>query len=158
MEPDDVAVVFFDMAGLPGWGSEAGPTDPDTSTILERYLGPVGADIRLVQGYTALVVSTNVRGALLATMDLLREAMRSSGSATAGAHVTRIAPDDVGPMARCARTAATLSELADADRLLVTGDVVIALEPVDGSVLSFDAGPRADVDGDRLATYSVRRR
>ena len=77
------ATIFVNLAGLPGWGSQASPTDPDTSAILDRYLGPVNAEIRLVAGCTALAVVPDVRQGLLATLDLLREAARSSGSASA---------------------------------------------------------------------------
>jgi hypothetical protein len=152
------ALLFFDLAGLPGWGSEAGPTDPDTSTVLERYLGGVAGEVRQVQGYTVLAVATDMRRALHATLDLLGEAARSSGSAVAGVHVTEAAPEEVGPSSRAARIAATLAGLAEADRVLVTGAVIAALDPSEGSTLSFDAGPTADVDGERFATYAVRRR
>jgi hypothetical protein len=156
--PSPVVVLYFDLAGLPGWGSEAQPSDPDTSTILERYLGPLAAEIRLVQGYTALAMVHDAHAAILATMDLLGEAARSSGSATAGAYITQDALEEVGPASRAARTAAALAGLAEADRLLVTADVIGALRPADGSTLSFDTGSPADVDGVRLSTYVVRRR
>jgi hypothetical protein len=31
-----IAAVFLDLTGLPGWGTEPEPDDPDTSTIVER--------------------------------------------------------------------------------------------------------------------------
>jgi hypothetical protein len=150
-------VVFFDLAGLPGWGSDIQPSDPDTSTILDRYLGPAGGGVRLVQGCTALAVIPGVRAGLLATMEVLGEAGRTSGSATAGAQIVSD-PDQVGPGSSSARAAEVLASLAEADRLLVTGDVVAALPPADGSTLSFDAGPTAEIGGVRVASYSVRRR
>ena len=70
----------------------------------------------------------DAHAAILATMDLLGEAARSSGSATAGAHITQDALEDVGPASRAARTAAALAGLAEADRLLVTADVIGALQ------------------------------
>src|SRR5262245_57569019 len=79
-----VLVLFFDLSGLPGWGSEAQPNDPDTSSILDHYLGPLAADIRLVRGCTAMAIVHDAHAALAAAMDLLGESARSSGSATAG--------------------------------------------------------------------------
>lgn len=151
-------VVFFDLAGLPGWGSDVQPSDPDTSTILERYLGPANGEVRLVQGCTALAVVPGVRDGLIATMEVLAEAARTSGSATAGAQVVLDASDQLGPGSSAARAAAALAAVSDADRLSVTGDVVAALQPLDGSTLSFDAGPTAEIGGARVASYSVRRR
>jgi hypothetical protein len=151
-------VVFFDLAGLPGWGSDIQPSDPDTSTILERYLGPAKGEVRLVQGCTALAVVPDVRAGLLATMEVLAEASRTSGSATAGAQVVQDAPDQIGPGSSPARAAAALASVADAARLLVTAEVIAALQPADGSTLSFDAGPTAEIGGGRVASYSVRRR
>ena len=151
-------VIFFDLAGLPGWGSEVQPNDPDTSTILERHLRPVSGEVRLVRGYTALAVVPGVRAGLLATMEVLGEASRTSGSATAGAQVAGEALDQIGPESSPARAAAALAAVSETDRLLVTGDVVAALQPADGSTLSFDAGPTAEIGGGRVASYSVRRR
>lgn len=151
-------VVFFDLAGLPGWGSDVQPADPDTSTILERHLGPANGDIRLVRGYTALAVVPDVRGGLVATLELLAEASRTSGSATAGAQVTTDPSDQIGTDSKASRAAATLASLAASDRLLVTGDVVSTLQPADGSALAFDPGPAADLAGERVASFSVRRR
>jgi hypothetical protein len=153
-----ILVLFFDLAGLPGWGSEAQPNDPDTSSILDHYLGPLAADIRLVRGCTAIAIVHDAHAALAATMDLLGESARSSGSATAGAHVTRDAIDEVGPGSHVARAAAELASLAEADRLLVSAEVLELLGPADGAVLSFDPGTPADVDGQRLHTFVVRRR
>lgn len=152
------ALMFFDLAGLPGWGSEAAPNDPDTSTMLERYLGGVAGDIRVVQGCTVLAVATDVRRGVHAAMDVLGEAARSSGSAVAGLHVTSAALDDIGPSSHDARVSAALAELAEADRLLVTADAVAALGSQKSSTLMFDVGPAADLDGERFATFSVRRR
>lgn len=153
-----VAVTYVDLAGLPGWGSDAGPNDLDTSTILDRHLGPSAGAVRLVQGYTAIAVFTDVRRAVTATLDLLAEAARTSGSATAGMQVTSDPIEDVGPSSRAGRLAAMLADHAEADRLLVTGDVIAALAPADGSTLSFDSASSAELDGERVATYSVRRR
>jgi hypothetical protein len=151
-------VVFFDLAGLPGWGSDVQPSDPDTSTILERHLRPANGEVRLVQGCTALAVIPGVRAGLLATMEMLGEASRTSGSATAGAQVVAHLPDQVGPGSSSARAAEALAVVSDAGQLLVTGDVVDALHPTDGSILSFGAGPTAEIGGERVASYSVRRR
>ena len=147
-------VVFLDLAGLPGWGSEAQPTDADTSTIVERHFGLTGAGVRLVQGCTVLISSAGAREALLATMALLREASRSSGSATAGAQLIAEAPDEVSPMSRSARTAAALATIADADRLLIAETLKASLG--DGA-FAFDPGPAAFVDGDRVLSFAVRR-
>lgn len=155
-EPAATAV-FLDLAGLPGWGSDPGPDDPDTSTIVDRHAAPAGGEIRLVRGCTVLTTYGDPRAAVRATLSLLVEAQRSSGSAVAGAHLGASAPDDVGPDTNVARVAAALSELADADKLLVTAQVVEALED-GGSDLAFDDGPHADVDGERISTFVVRRR
>jgi class 3 adenylate cyclase len=92
---------------------------------------------------------------LWATLGLLAEAQRSSGSAVAGAHIQIGDADDTGPATSVARVAASLAKLAEADRLLVTREVVDALGgPAD---LAFDDGPHADADGHRIMTYVVRR-
>jgi hypothetical protein len=153
-----VAVTYVNLAGLPGWGSDAGPNDLDTSTILDRYLGPAAGAVRLVHGCTALAMFPDVRGAVNAALDLLAEAARTSGSANAGMHVTVDPSDDIGPASHAGRLAAQLADLAEADRLLVTGEVIAALSPADGSALSFDPAPSAELDGERIATYAVRRR
>lgn len=157
MRPTATAIVFLDLAGLPGWGSAPDPTDPDTSTILERHLGPVG-EIRVVQGCTALAIFPDVTAAVRATMGLLGEASRTSGSATAGAHVTGTAHDEILPESAPSRAAALLAHLADANRLLVTSALLDAISPVRGSVWSFDPGPTAQLGGTPLATFSVRSR
>ena len=64
----------------------------------------------------------------------------------------------MGPASRAARLANALADMAEADRLLVTQEVAAASNLADGSMLAFDAGPSADVDGERVITYSVRRR
>jgi hypothetical protein len=149
--------VFMDLAGLPGWGSDPKPDDPDTSTIVERHAGPAGGEIRLVRGCTVLASYADPRAAVRSTLALLAEAQRSSGSAVAGAHLELGDPGDIGPEARVARVAASLAGLADADKLLVTAQVVEAVQAL-GSDLAFDDGPHADVDGVRIATFAVRRR
>jgi hypothetical protein len=152
-----VAAVFLDLAGLPGWGSDPKPDDPDTSTIVNRHAGPAGGEIRLVRGCTVLTMYADPRAAVRATLELLAEGHRSSGSVVAGAHVEPGDPGDVGPDAKVARVAASLAGLADADRLLVTAEVVEALH-TPGSDLAFDEGPHADLDGARISTFVVRRR
>jgi hypothetical protein len=152
-----VTAVFMDLAGLPGWGSDPKPDDPDTSTIVARHAGPAGGEIRVVRGCTVLTSFDDPRVAVRATLALLAEAQRSSGSAVAGAHLEIGDPSDVGPQARVARVAASLAGLADADKLLVTAQMVEALEAT-GSDLAFDDGPHADVDGERVSTFVVRRR
>jgi hypothetical protein len=152
-----VTAVFMDLAGLPGWGSDPKPDDPDTSTIVARHAGPAGGQIRVVRGCTVLTSYDDPRAAVRATLALLAEAQRSSGSAVAGAHLEPGVPGDIGPEAKVARVAASLADLADADRLLVTAQMVAALD-ARGSELAFDDGPHADVDGERVSTFVVRRR
>jgi hypothetical protein len=153
-----VAVGFIDLAGLPGWGSDPDPDGVDLSSILERHLGAGAISIRLVSGCTALAVFNDVRTAVTCVMDLLAEAARSSGSATAGIHLAEDPAADVAPSSRAGRLAASLAALADADRLAVTGEVVAALRVSDGAGLAFDPAPAAEVDAERIATYAVRRR
>ena len=149
-------MLYFDLAGLPGWGSSLNRATP-TPARSSSHTGLARRRVRR-PGAPALAMVHDAHAAILATMDLLGEAARSSGSATAGAHITHAALEDVGPASRAARTAAALAGLAEADRLLVTADVIGALRPADGSTLSFDTGSPADVDGVRLSTYVVRRR
>ncbi len=152
------AVAFIDLAGLPGWGSAPDPAGADLSTILERHLGRDATSIRLVQGCTAIAVFAEVHVAVEAVLDLLAESARSSGSATAGIHLTDDAVADVAPSSRSGRLAAALARLADADRLVVTDDVIAALRTRDGAGLSFDDAPAAEVDAERVVAYTVRRR
>ena len=125
------------------FGATLGPSrgGADTSTILERHLGPP-SEVRVVHGCTALALFPDATAALRATMGLLGEASRTSGSATAGAHVTGRAHDEIGPDSGPVRAAAALAHLADANRLLVTSDLLAAISPVRGSTWSFDPAPR----------------
>jgi hypothetical protein len=103
-----------------------------------------------------LIANADARATLLATMALLREAARSSGSASAGAQAIADPPDEVGPGSREARTAAALAGMADADRLLVSERLAAILG--DGaSTFAFDPGPAAHVDGQRVPSFAVRR-
>jgi hypothetical protein len=151
-------VVFLDLTGLPGWGSEATPSDGDTGTIVDRAFARSGATVRVVQGCTVLVAGSDVRGTLAATMSLLAEAARSSGSAVAGAQVIDGAPDEAAPGSTAARTAATLAGIADAGRLLVTEQVVASLGDDGRTSFAIDDGPAAVVDSGRVATFALRRR
>jgi hypothetical protein len=153
------AVAFVDLAGLPGWGSAPDPAGADLGTILERHLGHGASSIRLVQGCTAVAVFADVRSAVESLMDLLAESARTSGSATAGMHVTDDPVADVAPSSHAGRLAAALARLADADRLAVTDEVVAVLRQDDGAAaLSFDDAPTVEVDAERMAAYTVRRR
>jgi hypothetical protein len=154
--PSTSVAVFFDLSGLPGWGSEPDVTDPDTSTILERHVSP-GGEVRLVRGCTALAVFPGVTASLRATTALLSEAQGTSGSVTAGAHATELTHDDIVPDSVPARIAAALAQLADANRLLVTGDLLRGFPPDRWSSWSFDPGPTARFGDSPLATFSIRR-
>ena len=150
----DGAVVFVDLTGMPGWGSEAKPDDPDTSTILHRHAASAGGEIRLVQGSMALGAFADATSAVAFAMDVLAEARASGGSAVAGAELASPV-DDLGPGSPPARIAQALADLADPLHVLVTGRIVTAVGGREG--FSFDQGPHATVDAEPIATFTVRR-